>query len=121
MRARLFLLPTRRYTEPAAALVGPHGAYCFTADLPNQWFCIDFGPKRLVWPMAYSLRHGYSSSTHFLRDWVLEGSLYGGTAGQDTDDWYAVVVHANDKNLGSTGYAAHTWSVPIACPAAGFR
>lgn len=102
------------YSEPPAALLGQHGAYCFTASEPNQWFCVDFGPKRLVWPVAYTLRHGYSSSTHFLRDWVLEGSI-------DSENWNVVANHVNDKHLNHTGYAAHTWNVGRECPAAGFR
>ena len=102
------------YSEPPAAVLGQHGAYCFTASEPNQWFCVDFGPKRLVWPVAYTLRHGYSSSTHFLRDWVFEGSL-------DSENWTVVANHVNDKHLNHTGYAAHTWNVGRECPAAGFR
>jgi len=103
-----------RYSEPVSACVGRDGAYCFTGDEPNSWFTIDFGPTRLVWPSAYSLRHGYSSSSHFLRDWVFEGSL-------DQDTWHVVANHVNDKHLNNTGYAESTWNVGRAPPPAGFR
>ena len=103
-----------KYSEPASAMVGREGAYSFTGSAePDQWYKVDFGNKRLVWPVAYSLRHGYSSNSHYLRDWVLEGSL-------DEWNWTVLSKHSNDKHLNG-GYATHTWDVTQACPPSGFR
>jgi hypothetical protein len=75
---------------------------------------VDFGPKRLVWPKAYGLRHGYSSGSNFLRNWVLEGSV-------DGQHWCLLSEHSEDKGLIDTGYAAHTWMLEKPPPASGLR
>ena len=47
----------------------------YTDNLDKSWIEVDFGPRRLILPDYYTIRHGAASRGNALRNWVLQGKL----------------------------------------------
>eukprot|EP01083_Nonionella_stella_P166120 554419_1 len=75
---------------------------CYSDNIQNAWFSIDFGANMKVKPTHYTLRHSGQAS-HYLRTWNFEGSNNG-------ENWNILKQHDNDTSLNTT-FGTHTWSV----------
>jgi hypothetical protein len=79
----------------------------WTRNELHSWIQIDFGPKHMVCPTAYTLRHGFSKPRDGIRNWVLEGSKR-----SDKDGDYEILrCHTDDRHLGNAPFDTHTWSI----------
>lgn len=74
-----------------------------TSDNVNAWVCLDLGPGVGVMPLQYSLKHGFASRAHALRNWVVEASA-------DGERWVTLREHRNDTTL-SNRYGTSTFSL----------
>jgi hypothetical protein len=68
---------------------------------PNQWICYNFNDRR-VRPTHYSIN---SWSSHYLRSWVLEGSI-------DNSNWKELDRHEGDPVMNSN-HPIRAFTVPV--------
>eukprot|EP01084_Bolivina_argentea_P105421 188770_1 len=77
--------------------------YCFSENIQNSWFSVDFGANVKIKPTHYTLRHSGKWSGHYLRMWNFEGSNNG-------NNWNILKRHSNDTSL-NTAFGTQTWTV----------
>ena len=83
-------------------LIGRDALKCFTEDVENAWFTVnfkDFG----VCPTMYSLRHYNAHDINALRSWELQGSV-------DGKEWVTIKVHDKDSSLDKKS-KSNTWTI----------
>lgn len=90
-------------TGSLSGLVGRDSCQRYTTNGLNSEMTIDLGEKWTIVLSAYTVRHGYATNTHCLRNWDLLGS-------EDGNKWVTVKSHKNDSGLNG-GYGIHTWKV----------
>eukprot|EP01083_Nonionella_stella_P303155 1048267_1 len=81
--------------------------YCYSDNIQNSWFSVDFGANVKIKPTHYTLRHGTGNS-HYLRMWNFEGSNNGNN--WNGGDWNILKRHENDTSL-NTAFGTQTWTV----------
>lgn len=87
-------------------------AHCYTHNLPNQWVHLHCKQHALLLT-AYTLCHDHSTS-HVLRNWMLEGSANG-------IDWIILRDHPNDNSIVCERGASATFTVQTSQAYSHFR
>ncbi len=90
----------------ASDFVGRTGVYsCTDYRAAHQFYGVDFGQFRRVYPNAYTLRNGSSHGWAAPRNWSLEGSL-------DGKKWWTVRRHRSDDSIPTgAGFASFTFKI----------
>lgn len=81
----------------------------YTDNVCGSWMMLDIGESRLMKVNHYCLRHGASGGDRALRNWLLQGSLSGGSLDKE---WDTLKDHSNDNKLNLTiAYSTAHWPV----------
>lgn len=75
-----------------------------TSDMPNSYFCIDFGQSKRVKVSHYCLRSDKNGSIGAIRTWLLQGS-------HDFKNWVTLSKHKNDSTMPRRSFAVGSWPV----------
>jgi len=70
--------------------------YCWTTNVPDSWFMVDFGEKRTVTPNYYSFRYASGGNACCPRNWLLQGCS---KLGDLKDNWITLSEHLNDTTI----------------------
>lgn len=99
----LVKLETSGWLTDLHYVVGDGGRISTSFAHAHSWFSLELPPGLWVLPSRYSLRHGFSSSSHALRSWDLLGSV-------DGIEWVVLRRHADDHSLDGR-FAEATWAL----------
>ena len=84
------------------------GVVSATKARPKSWWRVDLTENYALYLTHYTLRHGQEQKRSLLRNWRLEGSVYG-------CKWTVLKNHDNDHGLGETKthgkYYTCTWAI----------
>jgi len=99
--------------------IGRDKLRCWTQNIPYSWYCVDFGPDRLITPTHYSFGYGSSGNACLPRFWILQASKkitneepqYSSTdLPQNDPEWQTLSIHNNDTSI-NTEWGLHTWKL----------
>lgn len=87
--------------------------FCWSANKPFSWFCVDIGKGKRVLARRYRMRYGSTGSFCCPRNWRLEAAarLTHKIDDPASPDWVTLKDHVDDKTLNAP-FATGYWDLP---------
>ena len=88
----------------------------YTENIENSWIEVDLGPRRLLLPDKYTIRHGASTKGNVIRNWIVQGKISKFVNDNEDDEilneeWITLKTHINDTSLSDEPNSTYSWDI----------